>query len=528
MKPLEVPISLASRPAEAKDRQFVFAATVLLCVVFMALVPFTRTPLPEFNAFVPSVSALMLINDLITSVLLYAQCLISPSRRLLLLSSGYLFTAIIIVPHALTFPGAFTTTGLLGAGEQTSAWLYFSAHVIFAGTLVGYARLKNTDRQEPLRPSSARFAIVVSVAVVLALAIGLILLTTAGQRYLPALLVDRRHAVFTHLFLINGLIVVITVIALTGLWTRRSIVLDYWLMLTSVALIMEETLFSLTAVRFELGYYAGRVFWLISSIVVLTLLIQETTRLYTGLARANMLLERERENKLSNARAIIASIAHEVRQPLTAITASGGAALEYLAKAPPDSEMARAALARMMNESYRASEIFNSIRTLFERGDPRLEPIDLNEIVRDVLKSMSAEFIACGVAALSRLGELPIVEGEPNQLRQVVFNLAHNAIEAMQTTVDRKRELRISTERRQQSAIILMVEDTGPGIGPADLDGIFNAFVTTKPHGMGLGLAICRQIVEHHGGELVVSSDGKSGARFQVILPVASTDRANV
>src|ERR1700721_4274321 len=116
-----------------------------------------------------------------------------------------------------------------------------------------------------------------------------------------------------------------------------------------------------------------------------------------------------------------------------------------------------------------------------------------------------------GIATLRELGDLPLVEGRRNQLQQVVFNLVHNAFEAMQITANGKRVLRVTTERRGNAAVAIVVEDSGPGIDPTQLDNIFSAFVTTKPHGMGLGLAICRQIVEHHGGELFASSGSASG-----------------
>jgi signal transduction histidine kinase len=111
-------------------------------------------------------------------------------------------------------------------------------------------------------------------------------------------------------------------------------------------------------------------------------------------------------------------------------------------------------------------------------------------------------------------------------LQQVIFNLVHNALEAMDTTSDRRRVLRVTTELRGRDAISVAVEDSGPGIDPKQLDGVFGAFVTGKSHGMGLGLAICRMIIEYHGGQLTASSDGKNGALFQFTLPIGFTDKA--
>jgi signal transduction histidine kinase len=335
---------------------------------------------------------------------------------------------------------------------------------------------------------------------------------------------DGAHTVFVNLAMINGSIIAITAVALAALVIRRRTVLDYWLMLICVALIQEESLFFLARDRWTLGYYAGRIIWLITSLVVLILLLREITILYAFCARSHALLERERNNKLLNAQAITAAIAHEVRQPLTAIIASGGAALEYLRKTPPEMEKARSAISKIVKEGHRTGGVFDGIHALFRRGDQKREPIDLNEIVIGVLDSLRVELMDHDIATMRELDGLPPIEGCRNQLQQVVFNLVHNAIEAMQVTGNGKRILRVTTELRGSAAVAIVVEDTGPGINPAQLDSIFNAFVTTKSNGMGLGLAICRQIVEHHGGELFASSGCPGGAQFQVVLPIEPAD----
>lgn len=184
------------------------------------------------------------------------------------------------------------------------------------------------------------------------------------------------------------------------------------------------------------------------------------------------------------------------------------------------------ALNKIIKEGHRTGDVFDGIHALFKRGDQKREPIDLNEIVIGVLDSLRTELMDHGIATLRELGDLPLVEGRRSQLQQVVFNLVYNALEAMQIAASEKRVLRATTERRGNAAVALVVEDSGPGINPAQLDSIFSAFVTTKSNGMGLGLAICRQIVENHAGKLFASSGGSSGARFQVVLPTEPTDGA--
>jgi signal transduction histidine kinase len=277
--------------------------------------------------------------------------------------------------------------------------------------------------------------------------------------------------------------------------------------------------------RYSLGFYASRGFTLVTSMLVLTLLLREITNLYTRLARANMMLERERDSKLMSAEAVIGSIAHEVRQPLAAIVTDASAAMRWLGRSPPDHDEVRAALSRIQSEGHRTSEVFDAIRGLFRKGNQGRRRIDLNEIIVEVLQSLRGELKDHEVETRFELTELPLVDGQRGQLREVIFNLVHNALEAMDATTDRSRVLRVTTELRGRDAIAVAVEDSGPGIDPQKLDGIFTAFLTTKSHGMGLGLAICRTIVEQHGGQLTASSDGKSGALFQFVLPTASIDK---
>lgn len=259
---------------------------------------------------------------------------------------------------------------------------------------------------------------------------------------------------------------------------------------------------------------------------VLAALFAERRENEGRLARANMLLERERENKLMNIEAIIATIAHEVRQPLAAISINSRAGLRFIDGLPPDLDEIRAALKAIDSDGQRANEVFDSIRSLFRKVDQRRQPIDINEIALEVLQSLRGEFRDHGVIAIRELASaLPPVEGHRGQLQQAILNLVHNAVEAMDGVADRPRVLRVRTER-SESAIALVVQDSGPGIDPKQIDGIFDTFVTTKSHGMGLGLAICRMIVERHGGKLTASSEGRNGATFRLNLPIDSEDKS--
>src|SRR5262249_52606216 len=245
-----------------------------------------------------------------------------------------------------------------------------------------------------------------------------------------------------------------------------------------------------------------------------------------NLTRSFTMLKRERDNKLMNAQAIVAAIAHEVRQPLTRITAGGSAAQRFLKMVPPEHDKAQAALDGIVSAGHRTSEVIDGFRALFAKSDQRQQLVDVNEIIRGALESTSGELVDHHVEPRAELtSELPHVYGNRSQLQEVVSNLLVNAVEAMATTSDRNRVLHVRTELRDRKAVAVVVQDSGPGIDKDRLDSIFSPFVSTKAYGMGLGLAISRMIIDYHGGKLTALSDGKDGASFEFVLPIAPIER---
>jgi signal transduction histidine kinase len=270
-----------------------------------------------------------------------------------------------------------------------------------------------------------------------------------------------------------------------------------------------------------LGAQAGILVVALSAYVLAALFAQRRESA-ANLAHSNTMLERERDNKLLSAQALTAAIVHEVKQPLSAIAINGSAALRYLGKTPPELAEGRAALNDMISDTRRTSEVLDGIRALFGKSDQKREQVEVNELILGVLQSSRKELQDHGVETrLDLASELPLVESHRRQLEEVIFNLVHNAIEAMDATADHDRVLRVRTELKGHDAITIAVRDSGPGIDPKRIDSIFGAFFTTKSHGMGLGLAICRMIIEHHGGQLTASSDGKNGSLFQFVLPTS-------
>ena len=255
------------------------------------------------------------------------------------------------------------------------------------------------------------------------------------------------------------------------------------------------------------------------SAYILAALFAERRESEARLASSNTMLERERSNKLMNLEAMAASISHEVRQPLTAIVGSGSALLRSLGSSPPKLDKAHSAAEVIIAAGHRASQMLDDIRNLFGTAQRVQNPVDVNELAMSALRVLDGELKSHKITTRVDLQtKLPSVMGHSGQLQEVIVNLIQNAIDAMDTVENDRRVLQLRTEHHGGDAISIVIEDTGPGIGPKKSDDIFDAFFTTKPHGMGLGLAICRMIIERHDGKLSVSSADPHGAIFRITL----------
>jgi PAS domain S-box-containing protein len=217
---------------------------------------------------------------------------------------------------------------------------------------------------------------------------------------------------------------------------------------------------------------------------------------------------------------LAASIAHEVNQPITGAAMSARAALRWLDKEPPDAAKARNSLERIIADTTRAAEVIRGIRSLAKKAGPQIERLDINEAVHDVVTLTFAEAANNGVSVQTRLADdLPLIEGDRVQLQQVILNLVMNAIEAMSSdNREGPRDLLISTELLDAKRLLVAVKDSGPGLDAANPECVFDAFYTTKPSGLGIGLSICRSIVEAHGGQLRAVAGSLRGAVFQFTL----------
>ncbi|HEX7217253.1 MAG TPA: MASE4 domain-containing protein [Methylomirabilota bacterium] len=505
----------------ARQTRSAFAVAALAAVGFVAVAPFAGRPLAMLNALFPALDAIVFVTDLVTAALLFAQYSISRSRSLLALATGYLFTAFIVVPHALTLAGAFTPVGLLGAGIQTGSWLFIFWHVGYAVGLLAYAGLREDKPPAPVSDGSALPAIGWSLGGVVAGVLGLTWLSTAGASLLPPIILDQSRMSPIVVYPIWFTILISAAAIAVLWWRRRRSVLDEWLMVVALVFIA-ELVFSglLPTVRFSLGFYAGRVFSVMTSSIVLVVMLGETTRLYMRLAHSNAMLRREQDNKLMTMEAMAASISHEVRQPMAAISANSAAAIRLIQQEPPDLADAVSALEDVQVDTGRANEILQDIRALFGKGSQRQERIDINETAVAALRALRGWLVERGVSVRSELSpDVPSIVGHRSQLQEVIINLLQNAVEAMDTIGGNRRVLTVRTKCDGEGAIVVEVEDTGRGIDAKSLNKVFDAFVTTKPGGMGLGLAICRTIIDRHGGRLSASPAHPRGTVFRIVLP---------
>jgi signal transduction histidine kinase len=525
------PQVLANVPPTREQRRMARAFLSALLVILLVTWPFAAVKLPEVHAFVPTLAAALLVSDCVTAALLFAQFSILRQWALLVIASGYWFSALIVIAHALAFPGAFTPTGALGSGLQSAVWLYWFWHSGLPLAIIGYALLKDTGRVADVR--LIRHAISLSVVAVVVLVVGLLWFVTQHQDLLPVTFTDvGRLSLFRRT--IGGIVILaLGSIALTLLWSRQRSLLDQWLVVALCALLLEVLLASvLSAGRYNLAWYAGRVYQLVTSTVVMVVLLAEMTQLYAGLARSNTMLQRERamleraidaqrrerDARLMTGAAVAATMAHELKQPLTAMITRSYAGLRYLDRAAPELDRATAGFRQIADDGHRAAAVIDRIRASF-RNDARVRaPLDINTLIQEAIALLQDDLKSHRISVRVEPTEplLPIM-GDRIQLQEVLLNLITNAIEVM-ATVDDPRVLAVSSDVQADGGVMVAIADTGTGIDAEDVPLVFNPLYTTKAGGMGMGLSICRSIIEAHEGRLWVVPNIPRGSVFHFVL----------
>jgi PAS domain S-box-containing protein len=225
-------------------------------------------------------------------------------------------------------------------------------------------------------------------------------------------------------------------------------------------------------------------------------------------------------NRVTTMGQLAASIAHEVNQPIAATVTNAHAALRWLGGQPPDLEEVRQALDDVIKDGHRAGDVIGRIRALIKKVPPRHDQLDINEAILEVIEVTRSELLRNGVSLRTELAKgLSLIRGDRIQLQQIVLNLIMNAVEAMSEASKEPRDLLISTAEDVSNGVLVVVRDSGPGLSPESLERLFDPFYTTKPGGMGMGLSICRSIIEAHGGRIWAAANVAQGASFHFSLP---------
>ena len=295
----EQAVFLSTVPASRKDRSIALAVIVASSLIFLGLAPFANRPLPQVWGFIPIYEAAIVISDFVTAAILFIQFNILRSHALLAVACGYLFTALMAISHALTFPGLFSPAGLLGAGPQSTAWLYVFWHGGFPLTVIAYALLKDRNIATA---RSGRLALLLSIGAVVGAVVGLTLLATAGKAILPDVMMGTKST--PALTAVVLAVWILTLVALLLLWLRpRHTVLDLWLMVVMCAWLFDMALSAvLNAGRFDLGFYAGRAYGLLAATFVLLILLLETGALYAQLSEMFEAEHQERKRETEQRR----------------------------------------------------------------------------------------------------------------------------------------------------------------------------------------------------------------------------------
>ncbi len=557
-------VVLSTLPAGLRQRRVALAAVALSTLGFFAAVPFVRIAPPQIPAFIPAYEAALAINDLITAVLLIGQFAQLRSRALLVLAAGYLFDALIIVPHMLTFPAVFSPTGLLGAGSQTTAWLYVFWHGGFALFALAYALLARPGDRAGVVRMRPRLAIAWTIGAVIAITLALTAVTTIGHDYLPEIIRAGDYSLLVTKG-VSPTIWVISLLALLAMLRRgRPSMLDLWLMVVLCAWLYDVALSAvISSNRFDLGYYAGRCYGLLASGFVLVVLLLETNGLHRGLAVANSELEahgreleervRRRtvelgrsndalkteiaERKQAEARLVQAQkmeaignltggMAHDFNNLLGIIIGN----LDLLRGLDPGASGAEELTNDALDAALRGADLTRRLLAFARQQPLKPERVDANELIAGITKLLRRTLGENIEISLDLAGDLWPVTVDPAQLEASLANLATNARDAMPKggrlmiatrNYDLDPDYALAHDVQPGDYVKIEVTDSGTGMPPELLTRIFEPFFTTKQRGKGtgLGLSMVFGFIKQSLGHINVYSELGAGTTFRLYLP---------
>jgi signal transduction histidine kinase len=501
-------------------RRLALGVVVVSGALFLGVAPFAKVPLAQVGAFIPIYQTALVVNDVITAVLLFGQYAILRSRALLMLATGYLFTAGMAAVHTLSFPGLFAPGGLLGAGPQTTAWLYMFWHAGFPLCVVAYALLKHEGPAVGRSGGHPAAAILASVAAALAAVGALALLTTAGQHALPPIMAGHHYT--PAMIGVVSSVWALSLLALGVLWRRRPhSMLDIWLLVVLCAWLFDIALAAvLNHGRFDVGFYAGRIYGLLAASFVLVVLLVEHALLYARLAAAH---ERERrERRLVQQRtaeltaanrdleAFSYSVSHDLRAPLRSVDGFARALEEDFGDRL-DRE-ARRLLGIIQQSVRQMDQLIEDLLGFARLGRQALAlgPVPLDTLVHRTMDEV--RLAAPGRRIEFTVGPLGTAAADPVLLKQALANLLGNAVK-----FTRRRDAAVIEVGRRDDDVYY-VRDNGAGFDMRHAEKIFGVFQRLHRaddyEGTGVGLAIVHRIIERHGGRIWAESAPGEGATF--------------
>jgi len=515
-------------PASRAQVRAISSVALTLLVLFIATL-FFRTELfqtqqvPAREAFVTNSSIILVMADMIIATLLFAQARVLQARPLTVLAAAFFLAGLFLSLRILSLPG------VLGPLERrpdlhynVPLWFYLSSHAALPLAIMPYAWLSQAkDRSLRMDPPGYRLLGRMLAGAMILAAIP-VLAVTIHQSFLP----------WSSPIFVTSIAVMLLIIAgMAVLGRELHSQLDLWLLLMLWGWFLELALIGMSSVGYTAGWYAARTLGLVSGLFVLFALLAETSKLYAQTVLQLIAQTQEREHRFLVRDVMSASIAHELRQPLSAIMINAQTARQMAlnqAKAPatPLDETIQV-LDDIVASSHRANDILKSTRDLFGRANDERNAVDPVVILQRTLAMVESSALAHNVSVKLVVEEQPeSVTVNRLQLQQALLNLFQNAIEALSQSHQRRRALVVRCRRWGDQGLTIQVEDNGPGIAATDRNRIFDAFYTTRPDAMGMGLLIARSVIRSHGGTIQVRPRDAGGTVFEICLPAEAIVRA--
>jgi signal transduction histidine kinase/ActR/RegA family two-component response regulator len=530
---------LSTASASSGERTAAIAVVGVAFLAFIVTIPYVRVPLARVPSFIPAYQAALFIIDLMTSVLLLGQFNRLRSLALLALGAGYLFDAAMILPHTLTFPGVFSPTGLLGAGEQTTAWLYVFWHGGFSLFVLAYVHFRNNGAVSAADDQTGLLWLTIAGVVVAAAA--LTALATLGHDLLPAVMRGGDYSLLVTKG-ISPFIWFLTLVAALAVWWRAPSVLDLWLGVVMVVWLFDIALAAvLGSSRFDLGFYAGRLYGLIAASIVLIALLFETVRLYGRLAEALDLAVAHNSELVRSSEAVAAAqrmeafgqltdgIAHDFSNLLTVV----GGNIDMIRKDPTDSARVERLAGNADAAVRRAARLTRHLMMFGGRQALRPTSIDVSRLIQDFVPVLQRS--AEGTELMTGLSQSvhPIFV-DSSQFETALVNLIANARDATRgsgrviietgNVALTAKQFGNAPEPAPGDYVLVAVRDTGSGMSSEVAARAIEPFFTTKEAGKGYGLGLSQVygFVKSAGGLMRIETQPGRGTSVNLYFPKAA------